>query len=193
MSGKKKRLPPRPKGEAELRVQRMAEAMKLRAVDKLSYRAIADKLGVSGKTAYELVQEGIGDLKAVIEQHGWNLAAEKFALLETLQGIVAKHYELATAPGIVQERLEDGEIIVTDAAQLGVQAGALVVKCCAEIAKILGLNAPVRVTGSLKVSDAHKPQPLDVLAERMEKLTSRGDLAGVIAAAYVGREASGKN
>lgn len=192
---KRRKSPPRPIGEAERRILRQAEAIKLRAVDKMTYRQIAEELKVSVRTAYDLVHEATEEVKLQIEKHGFDITVAKFEAVETLQAVIGKWFKVATAPAVFKETLEDGTVVMTDAADTAISAAHVVVNAGKEIAKLLGLNAPVRVQGKIDVKH-HEPQPLGALAERVAKLTQRTDIAGTIARAYAeGRrdEGGGRN
>ena len=185
--GKRKGVP-RKIGAAEKMLLAQAEAVRLRSEEHLPYRAIAKELGVGVKTAYMYVQAGLADLREEIEKNGFEIWRERLHSVELLQGLIAKWYPVATAPAILRERMEDGTLVLTEEVDAGISASATVINATKEIAKILGLNAAVKVTGN--VNHNHREAvPMAELAARAGKLRSRDDLIAALLPAYGGTRA----
>lgn len=162
---------------------RIKEAVKLRAHDRLSYRAIAERLGVSLARAYALVAEGMKEVSDEIEANGWNVHQQRFQAVDCLQELIGKYLPIATAPGILREKMEDGTVVLSEAMEDGVDAAMVVVNATKEVAKILGLNAPVKVAG--KMEHTHRtPVSLEELAERVGALSNGSELAATLARVY---------
>ena len=183
------KAPPRPIGEAERSALQQAEALALRAGEKLSYRAIAERMGISVSTAYDLVEGGMKEIRERLAETGWDIQQQKFHAVELLQDLVARYHPIATASGILREKMEDGTVVLTEEIDAGIDASMVVVNAVKEIAKMLGLNAAVKVSG--KVEHQHRAvAPLEELAGRVEKLGERHDLVAALLPAYAGSETS---
>jgi hypothetical protein len=114
----------RPKGEGEKKRDRAAHALALRIAGH-SYRAIARALGVNERTAFHDVQDELGRLEPVIKQR-----AERLRDLETRR---LDRCQVALDPA-----LEDGD-------PRAIMASVRVME---RRAKLLGLDAPLQVTGA---------------------------------------------
>ena len=186
--GVRKRKVVRPVGEAERVLQMQADAVRLKAKEHLTYREIAERLGVTVGAAYKYVQDGLAPIREELEKNGGDIFRERFHATEMLQGLIAKWFPVATAPGVLKETLEDGTIILGDGTDAAVAASHVCIGAVKEIAKILGLNAAVKVAGKIDVNH-REPASMSELAARAAKLHSRSDLIEALMPAYrpVGR------
>lgn len=102
---------------------RKAKALELRRAG-YPFREIAEQVGVSLGRAHQLVVEGMEDTRAEVRAHADEIRAEELA---RINGIMQRLYPLATAE------------------KPDLQAVDRVLKCMERRARLLGLDAPVRV------------------------------------------------
>jgi hypothetical protein len=114
----------RPKGEGEKKRDRAAHALELRIAGH-SYRAIARALGVNERTAFHDVQDELARLEPVIKQKA-----------ERLRDLESRRLDRCTT--VLDAALEDGDP----------RAVLASVRIMERRAKLLGLDAPLQVTGA---------------------------------------------
>lgn len=151
-------------GEAENAAANRERAFELRR-QRLSYREIAKKLGVSAKTAFVYVDEYWAQLDAVTKEKAELVRDME---LETLDALQARWEPLALHPCLDVQKVipgTDGEvkIIRMEDFDAGLKAADKVLKIMERRARLLGLDAALKVEGDVK----HTHMTLEEMEKRL--------------------------
>lgn len=153
-------------GATEKRAINVKRAFELRA-KKMSYRKIAEVIGVSVKSAFDYVDEYWKELDADTKETADKVRAQE---LETLDELEARWAPLALHEGLNVSKLiegPDGEVkhIRLEDYDAGLKAVDRLLKIQERRSKLLGMDAAQKVEGEIR----HTHLTLDEFQKRMEE------------------------
>ena len=128
----------------------------------LTYQQIGDQLGMSRQAAHAAVQRAIAEIPKEGTEEALRLELDKLDLLERqLLGIVGKKHIRTSTTGKVIEH--NGEVVLDDGPVMQAISGIL--KVGDRRARLLGLNAPTKVSQDVTIYDVERDTAIIIEAQ----------------------------